>query len=338
MPGETEWIVPAIAASAQTTASAAQIGAQGKMNRATRKWNEKMYDSARQWELDSWNRVNEYNHPSNQMARLREAGINPMLVFGRGATTTASQIGSPSTPNWNPQTPDFQSLGEGLGNYLNATQHVAQIDNLRKINTLKETENLKAIQQIQEIMAKTGKAIAETDMQKLLMKLKPEMQNTYLEVMRANMDRIRQDTESSRDANARANALQEPNLKNAWLKYALGLLEKDKVKAETGLINAKTTSEHGVPNLQYMQRQKMGAEIPALRARVYEIAASTELKKTQEWLQRNQIPLLSNQGFQILKDLKNNLKTGKGLKGGPVNSPSGWSPRMKQMGKRFYTR
>ena len=33
---------------------------------------------------------NAYNDPSAQMERLKQAGLNPNLVYGGGATTTAS--------------------------------------------------------------------------------------------------------------------------------------------------------------------------------------------------------------------------------------------------------
>lgn len=39
---------------------------------------------------------NEYNKPINQMARLREAGLNPNLVYGDGGATMASATGSMS--------------------------------------------------------------------------------------------------------------------------------------------------------------------------------------------------------------------------------------------------
>lgn len=44
-----------------------------------------------------FNTENEYNLPSNQMARLQAAGLNPHLVYGGGATTESS---SPSMPNF----------------------------------------------------------------------------------------------------------------------------------------------------------------------------------------------------------------------------------------------
>lgn len=44
-------------------------------------------------DLEMWNRMNEYNDPSQQMARLKAAGLNPNLVYGSGgATTQAAQM------------------------------------------------------------------------------------------------------------------------------------------------------------------------------------------------------------------------------------------------------
>jgi hypothetical protein len=49
----------------------------------------------------AWNMTNEYNHPVQQMQRLREAGLNPHLIYGKGAQNTAPMMakatGKPST-------------------------------------------------------------------------------------------------------------------------------------------------------------------------------------------------------------------------------------------------
>ena len=57
-----------------------------------------MYNLQRSNNLDFWNMQNAYNHPKMQMARLKEAGLNPMLVYGHGtvAGNTAGPIGSVS--------------------------------------------------------------------------------------------------------------------------------------------------------------------------------------------------------------------------------------------------
>ena len=45
-----------------------------------------------------WEMENEYNKPVNQMARLQEAGLNPNLVYGNGATSLGGSMGSVSQP------------------------------------------------------------------------------------------------------------------------------------------------------------------------------------------------------------------------------------------------
>lgn len=44
----------------------------------------------RKFDLDMWNRQNAYNTPAMQMQRLREAGLNPALMYGQGTTGNAS--------------------------------------------------------------------------------------------------------------------------------------------------------------------------------------------------------------------------------------------------------
>lgn len=41
-------------------------------------------------DLEMWNKANTYNSPTEQMKRLREAGLNPNLVYGSGANAQSS--------------------------------------------------------------------------------------------------------------------------------------------------------------------------------------------------------------------------------------------------------
>lgn len=48
---------------------------------------------ANYYAMQAWNLANDYNHPIQQMERLRAAGLNPLLVYGSGSATgnTTSQ-------------------------------------------------------------------------------------------------------------------------------------------------------------------------------------------------------------------------------------------------------
>lgn len=50
---------------------------------------------ANDWSLQQWNRENEYNSLTNQMSRLRQAGINPALAYSNGGLMNEA-AGSPA--------------------------------------------------------------------------------------------------------------------------------------------------------------------------------------------------------------------------------------------------
>ena len=56
---------------------------------------QKQYD----YQLDFWNKNNQYNDPANATARWRAAGISPQAVYGSGAQGAGVSGGSVSVPN-----------------------------------------------------------------------------------------------------------------------------------------------------------------------------------------------------------------------------------------------
>lgn len=87
--------------------------------------------------LQQWNRANEYNLPINQMARLKQAGLNPNLVYGSGAGQVQA-VNSPQmdVPKFHITPPDI------MGAYMQALQvgkQMQQID--QNIAVQKAQEN-----------------------------------------------------------------------------------------------------------------------------------------------------------------------------------------------------
>ena len=60
-----------------------QIEAQKRENQLNREYNLMLARQQNQWNLEQWQRENDYNSPTSQMARLRAAGLNPDLMYGR---------------------------------------------------------------------------------------------------------------------------------------------------------------------------------------------------------------------------------------------------------------
>lgn len=149
-----------------------QIGAGRKNRREARHLQEqqnlanmRMAEYAYSKDLEQWYRANEYNLPKNQMARLKEAGINPATVFGHGTIAGNTQTGS--TPRYNapridksaiPR--DFGSLNQ-LGPYFDLKMRQAQTDNLNA-NTEKQT-------------AEAGKVRLETAVEDIKLQLEKDL-------------------------------------------------------------------------------------------------------------------------------------------------------------------
>lgn len=117
--------------------SAASTGGQmiwqGKTNKKTRAWNEKMYGIQRADALADRDYANEYNNPMAVKERLKEAGLNPALMYGMNAAGAGGQsedVRGAAAGNWNPQVPNMG---------IDPTT-LAQIRNINADTKLKETQ------------------------------------------------------------------------------------------------------------------------------------------------------------------------------------------------------
>lgn len=192
--------------------------AQGRTNRKTRKWNEKMYALQRQHALEDWNRQNEYNSPMAQMQRLRDAKLNPNLVYGDGATHSAGAVRSSSVDAWNPRAPQFD-FGDvsraGLGAYYDVQLKEAQIDNLKATNTVTTQDALLRAAQVVATTAGIEKTAVDTARGKFDLELASELKQTSVEAAKASVQKTQADIKSTLDENERRAVMQAPNLLKA---------------------------------------------------------------------------------------------------------------------------
>jgi len=123
---------------------------------------------SRQFQLDMWNKNNAYNHPSEQMARLRQANLNPNLMYGQG------NVGNSSGPVKDPGRPNIDAGAMNmLSAYQNTKMQEVQTDNLRAMNT-------KIMQDTALANANTLKALADTKGKNLNNKVLQDTMDTIL--------------------------------------------------------------------------------------------------------------------------------------------------------------
>ena len=79
-------------------------------NYLQRRANKKAFERSKEFYWEQWNANNEYNHPVQQRARLKEAGLNPALMYNTSGGTGTSTMGSTPTQ----EAPQLNAIPGGL--------------------------------------------------------------------------------------------------------------------------------------------------------------------------------------------------------------------------------
>lgn len=110
---------------------------QGSQNRANRRFQERENQKARDYNTLMWEKNNAYNDPTQQMARLKNAGINPHLAYSQGGVTNTSS--SPASSNASSM-PEGRAPQLDVNAMLNARLVGEQINNIKADTLKKEAE------------------------------------------------------------------------------------------------------------------------------------------------------------------------------------------------------
>lgn len=223
----------------------------------TIKANKDAANLAYQRDMEQWNRANHYNNPTQSMARLKAAGLNPMLAYG-----TPNQAGS--SPQMGRPTADYQykarltpqlDVGGTAQTIQNLQLGKAQIDNV-KANTdaTRQTTALSAIKtalaEIDRVYADRKRSadtkISETNAEFLtrekLMKLL--MEGTQNSLMQQNQTQSREMFQYDLQFKKGSIQKQEQETKELLERikgYPLSRVQSEvqtnKMRAETGLVD-----------------------------------------------------------------------------------------------------
>ena len=145
-----------ITAGAQVLNTGINAMAQSNLNKKTQKWNEKIMAQQRQQSLADWTMQNEYNSPQAQMARLKSAGLNPNLIYGK-VDNSSQAVRSTDVKSWQPTAPRIDlNPGQIMSSYFDTKMKVAQTNNLEVQNTNLALEALYKSAMIEKIQSETA--------------------------------------------------------------------------------------------------------------------------------------------------------------------------------------
>ena len=132
--------------------------AQESQNEKDRQFQKDMYAWSRTDAQTDWAREAEYNHPMQQMTRLRQAGLNPNLIYGKGADNTMGSIraGTQGTGNQKAYQQTDNPTEQGLDKYYQIQNIQAQTDNLQQSVALSKQEELNKQAQLSKTLQETA--------------------------------------------------------------------------------------------------------------------------------------------------------------------------------------
>lgn len=266
---------------------------QSEQNQIDRDFQREMAEYAYQQNLAQWQRENEYNSPAQVMSRLKEAGLNPDLIYGGGAgnLTAASSpqmqgsVGSHGvTPSSVPSTVNSDSLNQAM-----LTD--AQIDVLRS--------------QADKNRADAGKATTEESVVKDLAENTIRVGDATISMNKSLSEQLQANTKMIRDTVV-------PTVQK--LEAEIDLLKQQKVESQERVYNIRADTA--------IKRLEAAFQRGTLDIRIKQIAATyrkteAEIRACVGYLAISN--LLAPEQLGILQNTRNNLKWDSWIKKSELN-------------------
>jgi hypothetical protein len=173
--------------------------AQANINKKTREWNEKMYQMQRQHAMQDWTMQNEYNSPEAMMQRFQKAGLNPNLIYGKGAVTEAGPIRSTDVKQWSPKAIETDlgaTAGGAINTYFDVQVKKQNLDNLKAQNNLINQQSLLAA-------ANVLNRTADTKTREFDLGMKNSLKQVSQDFAQRSLDKLTQDIDLGLQRNER---------------------------------------------------------------------------------------------------------------------------------------
>lgn len=257
-------VAATIGAAAVLGSGAMTAASSGKLNKKNRDWQEKMRDqnnekSVEFWNMQNdynetwWNKQNEYNEgmwnkqnqymedlwhryqsPEAQMKYLKEAGLNPNLIYGQmggGVPQTSTMQTDPMKPGHAPDAagvgtpytkyPDLSFMGDAVSTFNSMREQAARTNNLEEMNKVyqQQYENLKidAAQKAMDVAnseyRNKGTFIDTT--------LKESLMGNSLDMAAESLRKMKQENYLSLRADERATVASATSLKEANMRMEM---------------------------------------------------------------------------------------------------------------------
>jgi hypothetical protein len=251
--------------------------------------NLRQYNRQRKDNLTDWHRQNQYNSPVQQMARLKEAGLNPALMYGKSGGT-----GQATSP------PSKTEMATGVVPDLNSGMKYAELElmksNMKNNESQTDLNTLRGATEAQNaalLAEQTGKTAAEKQTAQATADLATELTNAALQAQLIDIQGKSVGIEKTKaeTANVKQSTAESKNrVKVANSQLAINLK----------LSNAQVSNIEANINKINKELEKLGVDTQYMQELVYQ----TQAKTATEYIE-TEIKRLERDGYGT-----NNIITG----------------------------
>ena len=187
-------LIPVIMAALGAAGTAGNIAS----NRRANKENARLAREQRNWNEQMYHEQNRYNDPAAQMTRLKNAGLNPRLIYGQSAGSAAGNAAEVKGYD--------RAESRSVYNGENAFQNI-----IGDMNTMAQTDNVKAQEEVnkQEALYKSQQTLnsaLELEQKDFDLNLSKDLRESNVKAAQANASQaLHKATQASADADVSVN-------------------------------------------------------------------------------------------------------------------------------------
>lgn len=209
-----------------------------------------MYWTQRKHADQDFYRAAAYNHPKQQMARLKEAGLNPNLIYGKGGNL----MPSPQSHQAKAMTPNTRAPQFDFSNILAGAAKVQEIKNIAEQNKLIKSQaalnrsaTTKNLAQARNVTEYTTNILPQTllNMQEQVKSIRSQVAMNQARVNLSNAQAISTKQQGQAALNNSIAAMKNAGINEtrAQVYAQLSLVQGLKMKVEMDFMKAKTNTE-----------------------------------------------------------------------------------------------
>lgn len=241
---------------------------QKRENQRQRDYEQDFYQTQKQDNLDFWRMENQYNSPEMQMQRLKQAGLNPNLVYGNGATAQGGQISSPSqTASNSTKTADIRpqimldlydlKVKDAQANLLNQQAETQKTQ--REVNAVQAE-----LKRLEQIRLRTSNEYDRKTLDQRIETISAQYQQILTQMSNTRSQTRRTDTENqiAIESNNRARQLQPYTIQD--VKSRIQNTNAGTQEKLQNIITSRTTADKNLSETQKIQAEKLLLELDAV--------------------------------------------------------------------------